>query len=143
MPVVQDASIVALNKTDGSVIWKSQSDEAGYSSAIPVEINGATQVVFFTGNVPSGSTRRMDDCCGNTRKPSNRVANVATPIVRGNRVFISSDYGTGGGVVEIKADNKAEEIYFTKEMRNHHSSSVLIGDHLYGFSSSDSDGHEV
>jgi hypothetical protein len=59
----------------------------------------------------------------------------ATPIVRANRVFISSDYGTGGGVVEIKPDNKAQEIWFTKDMRNHHSSSVLIGDYLYGFSS--------
>jgi outer membrane protein assembly factor BamB len=27
-------------------------------------------------------------------------------------------------------------VYFTNEMRNHHASSVLIGDHLYGFSSS-------
>jgi outer membrane protein assembly factor BamB len=60
----------------------------------------------------------------------------ATPIVRGNRVFISSDYGTGAGMVEIKADGQAQEVYFTKEMRNHHSSSVLIGDYLYGFSSS-------
>ena len=69
------------------------------------------------------------------RKPSNKVANVATPIARANRVFISSDYGTGGGVVEIKPDGKAQEIWFTKDMRNHHSSSVLVGDHLYGFSS--------
>ena len=60
---------------------------------------------------------------------------MATPIARANRVFISSDYGTGGGVVEIKPDNKAQEIWFTKDMRNHHSSSVLIGDYLYGFSS--------
>ena len=30
----------------------------------------------------------------------------------------------------------AEEVYFTREMRNHHSSSVLVGDTLYGFSSS-------
>jgi outer membrane protein assembly factor BamB len=60
---------------------------------------------------------------------------VATPIARGNRIFISSDYGTGGGVVEIKPDGTASEIYFTNDMRNHHSSSVLIGDHLYGFSS--------
>ena len=36
--------------------------------------------------------------------------------------------------MEIKADGTASEVYFTKEMRNHHSSSVLIGDHLYGFS---------
>ena len=67
-------------------------------------------------------------------RAANNVANAATPIARGNRVFITSDYGNGGGVVEIKADGTAQEVYFTKDMRNHHSSSVLIGDHLYGFS---------
>ena len=131
----QGASIVALNKTDGAVIWKSQSDKAGYSSAIPVEINGGTQVVFFTAERAVGLDAKDGRLLWEYSKPSNNVANVATPIVRANRVFISSDYGTGGGVVEIKPDNKAQEIYFTKDMRNHHSSSVLVGDHLYGFSS--------
>jgi len=42
------ASIVALNKNDGSLIWKSQSDGAGYSSGITVDAGGTTQVVFFT-----------------------------------------------------------------------------------------------
>jgi outer membrane protein assembly factor BamB len=132
----QGASIVALKKTDGSLIWKSQSDEAGYSSAIPVEVGGVTQVVFFTGNRALGLDLRDGRLLWEYARPSNDVANVATPVARLNRVFISSDYGTGGGVVEIKADGKAQEIYFTKDMRNHHSSSVLVGDHLYGFSSS-------
>ena len=43
-----DASVIALNKKDGSLIWKSQSDAAGYSSAMPVQIGSTTQVVFFT-----------------------------------------------------------------------------------------------
>ena len=130
------ASIVALNKTDGSVIWKSQSDEPGYSSAMPLEVNGGTQVVFFTAKRAVGLDVRDGKLLWEYERPANNVANVATPIVRANRVFISSDYGTGGGVVEIKPDNKAQEIYFTKEMKNHHSSSVLVGDYLYGFSSS-------
>jgi outer membrane protein assembly factor BamB len=130
-----DASIVALNKADGSVIWKSQSDRAGYSSGIPVEINGGTQVIFFTSERALGLDLKDGRLLWEYARPANRVANVATPIVRANRVFISSDYGTGGGVVEIKPDNKAQEIWFTKDMRNHHSSSVLIGDYLYGFSS--------
>ena len=132
----RDASIVALNKTDGSLIWKSQSDRAGYSSAIPVEVNGGTQVVFFTSERAIGLDAKDGRLLWEYGKPANDVANVATPIVRANRVFISSDYGTGGGVVEIKPDNKVEEIYFTKDMKNHHSSSVLVGDHLYGFSAS-------
>jgi outer membrane protein assembly factor BamB len=130
------ASIVALNKADGSLIWKSQSDGAGYSSGVPVEINGATQVVFFTKERAVGLDAKDGRLLWDYSRPSNRTANVATPIVRANRVFISSDYGTGGGVVEIKPDNKAQELWFSKDMRNHHSSSVLIGDYLYGFSSS-------
>jgi outer membrane protein assembly factor BamB len=129
------ASIVALNKADGSLIWKSQSDEAGYSSAIPVDINGTTQVVFFTAERAVGLDLRDGRLLWEYSRAANNVANVATPIVKANRVFLSSDYGTGGGVVEIKPDGKAQEIYFNKAMKNHHSSSVLIGDYLYGFSS--------
>jgi outer membrane protein assembly factor BamB len=129
------ASIVAFNKSDGAVLWKSQSDEAGYSSAIPVQINGATQVIFFTGDRAVGLNLNDGKLLWEYGKAANNVANIATPIVRGNRIFISSDYGTGAGLVEIKADGSAQEVYFTKEMRNHHSSSVLIGDYLYGFSS--------
>ncbi|HEY8413805.1 MAG TPA: PQQ-binding-like beta-propeller repeat protein, partial [Pyrinomonadaceae bacterium] len=132
----QNASIVALNKDNGAVIWKSQSDEAGYSSAIPVQVNGGTQVVFFTAKRALGLDVNDGRLLWEYGKPANNVANVATPIARGNRVFISSDYGTGGGLVEIKADGRAQEVYFTKDMRNHHSSSVLVGDYLYGFSSS-------
>ena len=130
------ASIVALKKTDGALIWKSQSDEAGYSSAIPVEVGGTTQVIFFTGSRAVGLDIKDGRLLWEYARPSNSTANIATPVVRANRVFISSDYGTGGGLVEIKADGKAQEVYFTREMRNHHATSILIGDHLYGFSSS-------
>jgi outer membrane protein assembly factor BamB len=54
-------------------------------------------------------------------------------------VFFSSDYGTGAALVDVRAAGNfatANEVYFTREMRNHHASSVLVGSHLYGFSSS-------
>jgi outer membrane protein assembly factor BamB len=134
----ENASIVALNKRDGSLIWKSQSDEAGYSSAITMDAAGKPQVVFFTSRRVVGLDLRDGKLLWEYSRASNRTANAATPIVRGNRVFISSDYGTGAGLVEIKAGAggalTAQEVYFTKDMRNHHSSSILVGDHLYGFS---------
>ena len=130
-----NASVMALNKKDGTVIWKTQSDQAGYSSAMPVQIGGTTQIVFFTDQRALGVDLKDGKFLWSYPKASNNVANVATPIVRGNRVFVSSDYGTGAALVEIKADGTAQEVYFTKEMRNHHSSSILIGDYLYGFSS--------
>lgn len=129
------ASIVALNKKDGSLVWKSQSDRAGYSSGMPIQVGNQTQVVFFTHNRAVGLDLKDGKLLWEYARASNNVANAATPIVRGNRVFVSSDYGTGAALVEIKADGKAAEVYFTKDMRNHHSSSVLVGDYLYGFSS--------
>lgn len=131
------ASIVALDKRTGDLIWKSQSDRAGYSSAIPLQIGGQTQVVFFTSRRAVGLDPKDGRLLWEYDKASNRTANAATPVARGNRVFISSDYGTGAGLVEIKTEGgkvSAQEVYFTREMRNHHSSSVLVGEHLYGFS---------
>jgi outer membrane protein assembly factor BamB len=130
-----EASVIALNKKDGSLIWKSQSDAAGYSSAMPVQIGSTTQVVFFTHQRALGVDLKDGRLLWQYQKASNDVANVATPVVKGNRVFVSSDYGAGAGLVEIKADGTAQEVYFTKEMKNHHSSSILVGDYLYGFSS--------
>jgi len=130
------ASVVALNKKDGTLIWKSQNDKAGYSSGMPVQIGDTTQVVFFTHERVVGLDLKDGKLLWDYPRVANNVANVATPVIRGNRVFLSSDYGTGAGMLEIKADGKAQEVYFTKDMRNHHSSSILIGDHLYGFSSS-------
>ena len=132
-----NASIVALSKKDGTVLWKTQSDKAGYSSALPVQVGGKTQVVFFTQQRALGLDPADGKVLWEYSKPSNDVANVATPVARGNRVWISSDYGTGGGLVEIKptaTGATASEVYFTQEMKNHHSTSILIGEHLYGFS---------
>src|SRR5687767_10159644 len=89
------ASIVALNKKHGALIWKSQSDRAGYSSAIPVQVGNTTQVVFFTHKRAIGLDLKDGKLLWEYERASNDVANVATPIVRGNRIFISSDYGTG------------------------------------------------
>ena len=58
--------------------------------------------------------------------------------MRGNRVFVSSDYGTGAALLDLTTTGNtvsAKEVYFTRQMRNHHSTSILVGDYLYGFSS--------
>jgi outer membrane protein assembly factor BamB len=133
-----NASIVALKKTDGSVIWKTQSDEAGYSSGVVQEVGGTRQAIFFTANRALGVKVDDGSLLWSYEKVANRTANIATPIVRGNRVFVSSDYGTGAALLELTPGGSTgvtmREVYFTREMRNHHASSVLIGDHLYGFS---------
>jgi len=131
------ASIVALDKNDGSLLWTSEGDEASYSSAVVATIHGVRQAVYFTGERALGISVDDGSLLWHYRRVSNRTANVATPIVRGNYVFLSSDYGTGCALLEIQGGRSgmsAREIYFNRNMKNHHASSVLVGDTLYGFS---------
>jgi outer membrane protein assembly factor BamB len=132
-------TIVALKKTDGSEIWKTSSGEsAGYSSAVPQKIGNVTQAIFFTSTRALGVDVNSGRPLWSYEKVANNVANIATPVVRGNRVFLSSDYGTGSALLELSPsgnDVRAREVYFTRQMKNHHATSVLVGDHLYGFDS--------
>lgn len=133
------ASIVAVRKSDGAPLWKSQQDEAGYSSAILHEAGGVREAIYFTGERALGIDVSNGRLLWSYDKVANRTANIATPIVRGNRVFLSSGYGTGAALLELSPGGNgitAREVYFTRDMRNHHASSVLVGDHLYGFSDS-------
>jgi outer membrane protein assembly factor BamB len=134
------ASIVALDKDDGSLLWASEGDdEASYSSAVVATIRGVRQAVYFTGERALGISVDDGSLLWHYRRVSNRTANVATPIVRGNYVFLSSDYGTGCALLEIEGGltgMSAREVYFNRDMKNHHASSVLVGDTVYGFSGS-------
>jgi outer membrane protein assembly factor BamB len=131
-----NASIVALKKTDRSVIWKSQGDQAGYSSAVLHEVGGIREAIFFTGERALGVDVNTGKLLWSYGQVANRTANIATPIVKGNRAFLSSGYGTGAALLELTPANggiTAREVYFTRQMKNHHASSVVIGEHLYGF----------
>ena len=132
------SGIVAVNKATGKLLWKTEADTAGYSSAVLHEIGGVRQAIIFTGQRALGLDIANGHVLWSYDRVANRVANIATPIARGNHVFLSSDYGTGAALLELTPSAgalSAREVYFTREMRNHHASSVLIGGYLYGFSS--------
>jgi outer membrane protein assembly factor BamB len=133
------ASIVAINKADGKTLWQNHNDEAGYSSPMLLRTGSLQQAVFFTAQRALAVDPRDGRLLWTYNRASNGTANIATPVVRGNRVFVSSDYGTGAALLEVRAAGNvasAQEVYFTRDMKNHHASSVLVGDHIYGFDSS-------
>ena len=54
-------------------------------------------------------------------------------------MFYTSSYGTGGALLGLRAaggEVQAQEIYFTREMQNHHGGVVLVNGYLYGFNNS-------
>jgi outer membrane protein assembly factor BamB len=132
MPGGRGASIVSLNKRDASLQWKSGDDQAGYSSAIVADVGGTRQIVALSGDAATGVSESTGEMLWRYPKVSNRTANIATPIYHDGFVFVSTSYGTGCALLRIGPRSMAE-VYFNRDMKNHYSTSVLVGDTLYGF----------
>lgn len=130
------ATIVALDKKTGKTVWQAKvGDPAHYSSIIKAEIDGVKQYVQFTAKGVIAVDAKDGHLLWRYDAPANGTANIATPVVIDNKVFAASGYGTGGGLVKIDHSGKdfaANEVYFTKQMKNHHGGLIVVGDVLYG-----------
>ncbi|MGE0128770.1 MAG: PQQ-binding-like beta-propeller repeat protein [Blastocatellales bacterium] len=135
------AGMVAFDKMTGKEIWrvKDLSEEAGYSSAIAADVGGVRTIMNFTSRTAVGVRANDGKLMWRHSSPANGTANCTTPIFHDNKVFFSSAYGTGGALLGLSAQGgevKAQELYFTKDMMNHHGGMVLVNGYLYGFSNS-------
>jgi outer membrane protein assembly factor BamB len=135
-----DAGVVALDKMTGKTVWKSRglSDRAGYASCIVRDVHGVRTIMTFTASAAVG-VRAVDGALLWRYQPvANRTANITTPLFHDNKVFYTSAYGTGCALLNLVPSGNqsidAREVYFSREMMNHHGGVVLVGKHVYGFS---------
>jgi outer membrane protein assembly factor BamB len=128
------ATIVALNKKTGAVIWKSAvpgGDAAGYASAIMVQAVGRKQYVQFLSKGLVGVDAKTGQFLWRYAEVAKGPAQMWTPNARGESVYAAAN-GVGGGLVRLKADGTAEQVYFQRGLPNGVGGAVLIGDYLYG-----------
>lgn len=138
-PGGRGAGLAALDKMTGKTVWTSKdlSDEAAYSSPIVADIQGVRTVMTLTSAAGVGVRASDGKLMWRYTKAANNTANVTTPVYHDNKVFYTSSYGTGGGLLTLAAKNgliDAKERYFTTDMQNHHGGVVLVDGYLYGFS---------
>ncbi len=125
----------------GETIWRSKSlrDDCAYTSAIAADIGDTRAIIHFTAAAGVGVDAKNGNLLWRYAPPANRTANAATPIFSSNRVFYSSDYGNGGGLLELAPVSGrilTRQAYFNKLMKNHFGGVVLIDGFLYGVSGS-------
>ncbi len=132
------ATLVALNKKTGDVVWKSAvpgEDVAGYASIAVTDIGGVKQYVQFVSKGVVGVDAKTGKFLwryDGTAK--NSPANIPTPVIYNGEVYTSSGL-VGGGLARIKAANGAyetEQVYFDKKLPKAIGGTVRIGDFLYG-----------
>jgi len=110
---------------------------AAYSSAIAFDFDGVRQYVQLTSRALISVAASDGKFLWRYDKPANGFGIIcATPIYHDGMVFASSAYGAGGGLVKLSKDAdgavKAEEVYATTDMQNHHGGMILLDGCLYG-----------
>ena len=137
-PGGSEATLIALNKKTGEVLWKcalTEADEAAYASAQVVEAGGVRQYVQLLQKGLAGVEAKTGKVLWRYAKPTSRFnANIPTPVASGDIIYVGSA-GTGGGAVRLKAkdaDVEAEPIYFESKLPTAIGGAVKIGDFLYG-----------
>lgn len=128
-------AIVAFNKESGEILWRTTDLKNGaqYSSIVPAVFHGQAQYVqLFTDDV-AGISPEDGRLLWKAPWPG-KTAVIPTPVCHDDHVFVTSGYGVGCTLIKIDADNKASEVYFNKNMKNHHGGVLLVGDYIYGHS---------
>jgi outer membrane protein assembly factor BamB len=129
-------SVVAYNKNNGAPVWRVLSDTQAYVSPMLVELAGRRQIVVVSASRVVGLAPENGALLWEYSWDTDNGINVSQPImVDGNRFFISSGYGKGAALVEVKGSgNKftASTIWENTNMKNKFNSSVLYNGYVYG-----------
>jgi outer membrane protein assembly factor BamB len=130
---------LALNKTTGTVIWKSNTlnDKPAYVSPILVNYAGKKMII----NVSLGHMFGVDVSNGEilwsvaypTVSPWGDHILCTTPIFKDGMVYMTGGYDFGGIMVKIANDGKSATVAWTDPvLDDHHGGVVLVDGYIYG-----------
>ena len=127
--------IVAFDAATGDELWTATTHEASYSSPAAGTFGGRRLALVFTrtglvGLDPASGEVRFEN---RWRSRLGASVNAATPLVVGDRVFISASYGTGAALLRVDGGTLAEEWSGDDSMTNHYATAVIHDGVLYGY----------
>ena len=137
-PGGSQATALALNKRTGSTVWKTAlpgGGESHYSSWVVSNGAGVKQYVRLFSGGTYGVAAANGKFLWRYDKLGKNTANIPTPIPFGDYVFTAAGYGKGGALLKLLRSSRgvsAEEVYFSRELKNKHGGIVKVGNYLYG-----------
>ncbi len=138
-PGGKKATLAALKKATGEVIWKSEvpgGDIADYASIMIVEAAGKKQYVQYMRKALVGVDAKSGKFLWKYDATQDQGASMLTPVVFKDKVFVAGAR-KGGGLVGLKADGEnvsATQVYFDKAVAPGIGGAVLLDGYLYGYS---------
>lgn len=129
-------TVLALDASTGRTLWTSVDDRTSYSSPVRADVRGVPQAFFLTGAHLFSLDPASGRVLGSHPWPTYDYVNAATPlVVPPDRVFISSGYDQGAALLRLSIDG-IEELWRSREMKNHFNNSVHYASAFLGFDQS-------
>jgi outer membrane protein assembly factor BamB len=125
------ASTVALDKTTGALKWEAGDDEAGYSSPVGFDLAGLRCIAVFKADALVGLNAANGRELWRYRWKTSYGINAPTPVIFGDKIFITSGYDTGCALLQV-SPGKVTEIWRNKNMSSQLASPVLVQGNIYG-----------
>jgi hypothetical protein len=122
---------IAFNRKTGKVAWQSAKGKASYATPVPYKFGSRDTILLFAAKALKCLDPKSGKEYWQVPWKTSYDINGADPVLYGKDIFISSGYGRGCGLVKVSGSS-ASIAWESKAMRNHFSSSVLIGDYAYG-----------
>jgi outer membrane protein assembly factor BamB len=139
-PVGNKTVLVALDKKDGSLIWKTESigDVRTYASPLLIDYKGTklilaeTPVHLVAVNPDNGVIVWKFDLVANLAPGGERI-NTNTPLYNDGEIFVTSGYDAKGVMLRLSADGKSVSLKWTSDVLDtHHGGDVLVNGFIYG-----------
>ncbi len=140
----EDATVIALEKSTGKEVWRALDDRGQYSSPVLTKQNGEDVLICWTGEAVAGLNPTSGDVYWRHEfLPSRMPIGVATPLISGNRIFLTSFYD-GSMMLEMNPGEmtvkqlwaaKGPNERMTKALHSIISTPIWIGEYIYGVDS--------
>jgi outer membrane protein assembly factor BamB len=138
------ACIMAFDKRTGAERWRALDDNTSYSAPIIIQQAGRRVLVCWTGENVAG----LDPASGKVFwkhpfKPARMIINVPTPVVEGDRLFLTAFYD-GALMLRLRQDEPQVEQLWRRRGKSERetdalhamiSTPVMAGDYVYGVDS--------
>jgi len=128
-----EALVIAYDKMNGNIIWKSMQGEAGYAAVTSIKIEDSNQILVFHGTGLSCLNPEDGTELWTANWKTSYNVNATTPAISDSIVFITSGYGTGCEALKVSQTN-AEVLWKNKTIASHHSDPIIIDGYVYCYS---------
>lgn len=122
----------ALNLKTGEIAWSSGTNVAGYASPTLFKQGDKEMVLVFAKDFLAAVDPRTGKELWRRPFKTSYDTNNTDPLPLGDRILISS-FSRGTELLRPKPDAEPEVLYATKELKNHLSPGIPVGDYLYAF----------